>query len=278
MPVTHFTKHYKAVLSFFLVFVLAVGLLPPALAMTPEEDAQGWYEPAENQEPLDELETRVLIAWVHTEYDGPCGCVGLDCDSGVVVLFISDYDPHWEPYLGIYGDDIVESEIIIGDRNLDIPRSMRLNNNRRDNVWIENGIRVIDNRDINVVNQSNRTDSFSPFDPMSSNVVIEMNKIVRIPDILVIMQSGNLYVYCVNNPVMFIDPTGERSFWDRFLDGAFGVVVTAGGILGIAAAPAVTIGTAPILGGGALIAGAAVYVAGFELVIGGVTLFFRSFE
>jgi len=29
------------------------------------------------------------------------------------------------------------------------------------------------------------------------------------PDITAIMQSGNLYVYCMNNPIMFVDPTGK---------------------------------------------------------------------
>jgi len=29
------------------------------------------------------------------------------------------------------------------------------------------------------------------------------------PDILAVIQSANLYVYCINNPVMFYDPSGE---------------------------------------------------------------------
>jgi hypothetical protein len=29
------------------------------------------------------------------------------------------------------------------------------------------------------------------------------------PDILAIMQSGNLYVYCMSNPIIWHDPTGE---------------------------------------------------------------------
>jgi RHS repeat-associated protein len=32
------------------------------------------------------------------------------------------------------------------------------------------------------------------------------------PDILAIMQSGNLYVYVMNNPVMFTDPTGLKAY------------------------------------------------------------------
>ena len=30
-----------------------------------------------------------------------------------------------------------------------------------------------------------------------------------VPDTWAIMQSGNLYVYCINNPVKFVDPSGE---------------------------------------------------------------------
>ena len=29
------------------------------------------------------------------------------------------------------------------------------------------------------------------------------------PDIWAIIQAGNLYVYCINNPIFFIDPSGE---------------------------------------------------------------------
>jgi hypothetical protein len=29
------------------------------------------------------------------------------------------------------------------------------------------------------------------------------------PDILAIMQSANLYIYCINNPIMWQDPSGE---------------------------------------------------------------------
>ena len=32
------------------------------------------------------------------------------------------------------------------------------------------------------------------------------------PNILAIMQSGNLYVYCTNNPVRYTDPTGNLLF------------------------------------------------------------------
>jgi RHS repeat-associated protein len=41
------------------------------------------------------------------------------------------------------------------------------------------------------------------------------------PDMLVIQQNGNLYVYCMGNPVMFIDPSGEwfmpffKGYWGK---------------------------------------------------------------
>jgi len=31
----------------------------------------------------------------------------------------------------------------------------------------------------------------------------------KVPDAWAIMQASNLYVYCINNPIMFIDPSGE---------------------------------------------------------------------
>ncbi len=30
-----------------------------------------------------------------------------------------------------------------------------------------------------------------------------------VPNIHAIMQSGNLYVYCMNNPIMYVDTTGD---------------------------------------------------------------------
>ena len=35
---------------------------------------------------------------------------------------------------------------------------------------------------------------------------------IKIPDIEAIMQSNNLYVYCMNNPVKYIDITGELAY------------------------------------------------------------------
>ena len=34
-----------------------------------------------------------------------------------------------------------------------------------------------------------------------------------VPNISAIMQSSNLYVYCTNNPIMLVDPTGEYNRW-----------------------------------------------------------------
>ena len=36
---------------------------------------------------------------------------------------------------------------------------------------------------------------------------------IYVPDITAIMQSGNLYVYCTNNSLMYIDPSGEDIIW-----------------------------------------------------------------
>jgi len=43
----------------------------------------------------------------------------------------------------------------------------------------------------------------NPNDPLG------LNTYTYKPDIHAIMQSGNLYAYCMNNPVMWIDPSGE---------------------------------------------------------------------
>ena len=48
-----------------------------------------------------------------------------------------------------------------------------------------------------------------------------------VPDIHAIRQSGNLYVYCGSNPLMFVDPSGELFM---FLTAAIGAVV--GGVVG----------------------------------------------
>ncbi|MBP3360212.1 MAG: RHS repeat-associated core domain-containing protein, partial [Clostridia bacterium] len=49
---------------------------------------------------------------------------------------------------------------------------------------------------------------------------------VKIPDVNAILQSSNLYVYCRNNPVKYVDPSGETGtevasvlLWDAFVGG-----------------------------------------------------------
>ena len=54
------------------------------------------------------------------------------------------------------------------------------------------------------------------------------------PDINSIRQSNNLYVFCGNNPVMFVDPTGEEWYHWAIIGGlvvvaAVATVATAGG-------------------------------------------------
>lgn len=41
--------------------------------------------------------------------------------------------------------------------------------------------------------------------------VLKPNAHTYVPDIMAIMQSRNLYVYCINNPIMFHDPNGESA-------------------------------------------------------------------
>ena len=36
---------------------------------------------------------------------------------------------------------------------------------------------------------------------------------IKIPDMNAIMQSSNLYAYCMNNPVKYVDPSGEVADW-----------------------------------------------------------------
>ena len=57
-----------------------------------------------------------------------------------------------------------------------------------------------------------------------------------VPQIAAVLQSGNLYVYCMNDPVMYVDPNGNE--WYHWAIGgalvavaAAAVVVTAGGVL-----------------------------------------------
>jgi RHS repeat-associated protein len=92
------------------------------------------------------------------------------------------------------------------------------------------------------------------------------------PDITAIMQSSNLYVYGGNNPLMWIDPTGE-AWWHWALGAvivvaaAAAVVVTAGGAApAIMAVASVAGGTAAATTGATIAAGAFI---GSSVVYGG---------
>ena len=50
------------------------------------------------------------------------------------------------------------------------------------------------------------------------------DKETKIPDMNAIMQSANLYAYCMNNPMKYVDPTGQEGvavtmLWDAFFGG-----------------------------------------------------------
>ena len=72
-----------------------------------------------------------------------------------------------------------------------------------------------------------------------------LNTYAYAPEISAIMQSGNLYVYCTNSPVMYHDPSGQNSlaltwtgtmWWLTFADGPIplGDIIYAGGIVVLA--------------------------------------------
>lgn len=41
---------------------------------------------------------------------------------------------------------------------------------------------------------------------------LKLNQYTALPSLVAIMQSGNLYVYCMNNPTMYVDVTGELAY------------------------------------------------------------------
>ena len=85
-----------------------------------------------------------------------------------------------------------------------------------------------------------------------------------VPQISAVMQSGNLYVYCMNDPILYVDPNGNE--WYHWAIGgalvavaAAAVVVTAGGVLpalwavGAVASGATAVTTASTIAAGAFI-------------------------
>jgi RHS repeat-associated protein len=103
-----------------------------------------------------------------------------------------------------------------------------------------------------------------------------LNTYTYIPDVYAIRQSSNLYVYCGNNPFMFVDPTGEAWYhWVAIagivvVSGA-AVVFTAGGSIaaGAAAVGAVASGMAAATTASTVAAGAFI---GSSMVAGGALL------
>ena len=70
--------------------------------------------------------------------------------------------------------------------------------------------------------------------PDNPNDRLGLNTYTYRPDITAIMQSGNLYAYAINNPVMFVDPSGEIIITTTLLlvIGGAALLGTAGGFYG----------------------------------------------
>ncbi|MCL2678881.1 MAG: hypothetical protein FWF18_01055 [Dehalococcoidia bacterium] len=63
-------------------------------------------------------------------------------------------------------------------------------------------------------NPTNMVYGDDPQDPLGLGVYV--------PSLVAIWQSGNLYVYCMNNPVMGIDPTGLRTYIVNGINNQYG--------------------------------------------------------
>jgi hypothetical protein len=61
-----------------------------------------------------------------------------------------------------------------------------------------------------------------PTDPLG------LNTYTYLPDISAIQQSGNLYAYCMNNPIMYVDENGEIVWLTAAAGGFIGAVVGGG--------------------------------------------------
>jgi RHS repeat-associated protein len=159
----------------------------------------------------------------------------LDCESGLIYLRARYYDPaagrfisadpYWHPGNMIYGtEQPIEKEIIINDDesihgNFFSPRFSYDNTSKASSalsemrVFEKDGVRIVDIRanpkhDFIRVHLERSLSNDLP-QSILNNVEIEVRHIQRKPDMLAIQQSTNLYVYCLNNPVMYEDPSGE---------------------------------------------------------------------
>ena len=84
-------------------------------------------------------------------------------------------------------------------------------------------------------NVKNRIYGDNPIKMNEHEDVLGLNQYTLQIDYTAVLQSGNLYVYCGNNPVMYMDPSGEAFM---LLTAAIGAVV--GGIVGAAVSYATT--------------------------------------
>jgi len=62
----------------------------------------------------------------------------------------------------------------------------------------------------------------------SSNDALRLNTYTYIPSRAAIMQSGNLYAYCISNPLMFVDPSGDIIIFWIIIGAIVGFVVGSG--------------------------------------------------
>jgi len=87
---------------------------------------------------------------------------------------------------------------------------------------------------------------------------------IYVPNIAAIMQSGNLYVYCGSNPLMFVDPTGEA--WYHWAIGA--AIVVGCGIAVVATAGGASLAIIAVMGAtyGVAVGSTATTVAAFAFV------------
>ena len=80
-------------------------------------------------------------------------------------------------------------------------------------------------------NPSNMTYGDNPvkWNERESNDPLGLNTYTLVPNITAIMQSGNLYAYCLNNPLLYQDPGGESIILTCIIVGAIIGAVAGGG-------------------------------------------------